>query len=564
MSRVLACAVAGCLLLAMGSSSGLAQEVRPRPNAAEAKIFAAFREPTSFDFVDQPWTDVVEFLSQHHKLPIQLDSRALSANGVGSDTPITDRFNGISLRSALRLMLDQADLTYVVRNEVLLITTRTEAENMLECRIYPVRDLVTRNSDLAVCGGDPRRGMGFGDDSQEDYAGLIELITTAVAPTTWDVVGGPGPTMDFSNSHAMAICQTADVHEEIAALFAALRLARDKQLKAATALAQVDKQRPQPAAPEPMQLRVYPLALPPVGRGGGFSAVSDDAPAAIKSGDNRIDKRAQEFAAILPEIIAPESWTPHGKGKAWTVGDRLIVRQSQTVHRKLVQLLAELTFGYGRVLDAPDQPLPRLAVPGPQTDWPQAAEPLPNEREAAIETALDARLDISFVDQPLSDVLAYIEREAKILVRLDSRALSDEGIGSDTPVTRHLHGLSLRAALRLMLSELELCYVVRDEVLLITTKTEAENMLQTKVYPVFDLVVRPADVPQRGPALDYAALVGLVQCNIAMGTWDETGGPGAIQEFANAGALVVSQTTEVHEELALFFRALREVGAEQQ
>ena len=154
MSRVLACAVAGCLFLALGSSSGLAQEVRPRPNAAEAKIFAALREPTSFDFVDQPLTDVVEFLSQHHKLPIQLDSRALSDEGVGSDTPVTDRFNGISLRSALRLMLDQLDLTCLIRNEVLLITTRTEAENMLECRVYPVRDLVTHNSDLAVCGVD--------------------------------------------------------------------------------------------------------------------------------------------------------------------------------------------------------------------------------------------------------------------------------------------------------------------------------------------------------------------------------------------------------------------------
>ena len=111
---------------------------------------------------------------------------------------------------------------------------------------------------------------------------------------------------------------------------------------------------------------------------------------------------------------------------------------------------------------------------------------------------------------------------------------------------------------------MDLRYVVRDEVLLITTKTEAENMLQTKVYPVFDLVVRPADVSQTGRALDYAALVELVQCNIAMGTWDETGGPGAIEQFANAGVLVVRQTTEVHEELARFFWALREVGAEQQ
>lgn len=475
----------------------------------------------------------------------------------------------------------QLDLTYIVRNEVLFITTRTEAENLLECRIYPVRDLVTHNSDLAAYGGDQRRGMGFGNDSQEDYESLIGLITTAVAPTTWDEGSGPGPRMEFSHSHAMAISQTAEVHEEIAALFAALRLARDKQLKAASALPRVEKQQPQPVAPEPMQIRVYPLALPPAGQGGGFSAVpnvtpndgaakeqltqsSHASPGASEPARSQSDKRAKEFAAILPEIIAPESWAPHGKGRVWAVGDRLIVRQSETVHLQLVQLVRELMFGHGGLFARPDQPLPRLAVQGPQTDWPQAAEPLPNEREAAIKKALDARLDLSFVDQPLSDVVAYIECEAKIPVRLDSRALSDEGIGSDTPVTRDILGLSLRAALRLMLSELDLCYVVRDEVLLITTRSEAENMLQTKVYPVFDLVVRPADLPQKGLAVDYESLIELVFCNIASNSWDNTSGPGAIRSFANAGVLVVSQTTEVHEELARFFQALREVGAEPQ
>ena len=162
--------------------------------------------------------------------------------------------------------------------------------------------------------------------------------------------------MEFPHSHAMAICQTAEVHEEIATLFAALRLAREKQLKAARALAQVEKQQPQPATPEPMQIRVYPLALPPGGQGGGFSAMRNNAPnddaakeqvaqsshassGAAKRAESQRDNRAKEFAAILPEIIAPESWAPHGKGKVWAVGDRLIVRQSETVHQKLEQLL---------------------------------------------------------------------------------------------------------------------------------------------------------------------------------------------------------------------------------
>ena len=41
-----------------------------------------------------------------------------------------------------------------------------------------------------------------------------------------------------------------------------------------------------------------------------------------------------------------------------------------------------------------------------------------------------------------------------------------------------------------LLKELDLTYVVRDEVLLITTPEEAESQLVTKVYPVGDLVNR--------------------------------------------------------------------------
>ncbi|HUE71967.1 MAG TPA: hypothetical protein VMP01_13860, partial [Pirellulaceae bacterium] len=50
-------------------------------------------------------------------------------------------------------------------------------------------------------------------------------------------------------------------------------------------------------------------------------------------------------------------------------------------------------------------------------------------------------------------------------------------------------GISLRSALRIMLGELKLTYVIRDEVMQITTPEDAENQLVTKVYPVGDLVV---------------------------------------------------------------------------
>src|SRR5581483_3575519 len=119
----------------------------------ETKIPASLDERTELDFADQPLSDVIEYLQQRHEINIQLDNKALSDAGVGSDTPITRSIKNITLRSALKLLLSELDLTYVIRNEVLMITSKTEAENMLSTRVYPVGDLV-----IPV----PQAGMGRG------------------------------------------------------------------------------------------------------------------------------------------------------------------------------------------------------------------------------------------------------------------------------------------------------------------------------------------------------------------------------------------------------------------
>ena len=120
----------------------------------ESKILAALEEPTELDFEDTPLKDVVDYLKTRHAIEIQLDEKALTDAGVGSDTPVTRNIKGITLRSALKLVLSELDLTYLIRNEVLMITSKTEAENYLSMRVYPVGDLV-----IPVQSGFGGRGM---------------------------------------------------------------------------------------------------------------------------------------------------------------------------------------------------------------------------------------------------------------------------------------------------------------------------------------------------------------------------------------------------------------------
>ncbi len=124
---------------------------------AEQRIAAALKQSTVLEFIDTPLSDVVATLKDYHGIEIRLDQRALEDVGIPPDTPITEELRGVSLRSALKEMLSLLDLTYVIRNEMLVITTPEEAELDLTLRVYPVADLVIPVISTGMMGG----GMGM-------------------------------------------------------------------------------------------------------------------------------------------------------------------------------------------------------------------------------------------------------------------------------------------------------------------------------------------------------------------------------------------------------------------
>ena len=67
--------------------------------------------------------------------------------------------------------------------------------------------------------------------------------------------------------------------------------------------------------------------------------------------------------------------------------------------------------------------------------------------------------------------------------------MDEIGITTDATINKQLSGITLRSALKLMLRDLGLTYVIEDEVLQITTPEDAQTQTVTKVYPVADLVL---------------------------------------------------------------------------
>lgn len=110
--------------------------------AGQKRIEDALQLPTEVDFVEVPLTDAIEYLKDLHGIEIQLDRYALAEDGLRTDIPITRGFKGISLRSALRVILADFDLTYVVQDDVLLITTQERARNTRKTKVYAIGDLM--------------------------------------------------------------------------------------------------------------------------------------------------------------------------------------------------------------------------------------------------------------------------------------------------------------------------------------------------------------------------------------------------------------------------------------
>lgn len=95
---------------------------------SEWKVEKALRETTSLHFRNVPLEDVVRHVATQNAINIVVSGSARDS----LNTLVYIDVDGISLRSALRLLLDQAgNLTYQVENEVVKITTRAERNSQI-------------------------------------------------------------------------------------------------------------------------------------------------------------------------------------------------------------------------------------------------------------------------------------------------------------------------------------------------------------------------------------------------------------------------------------------------
>ncbi|HHN45985.1 MAG TPA: hypothetical protein ENN09_00960, partial [Planctomycetes bacterium] len=90
----------------------------------------------SFEFVETPLTEAVQFLQALTKVNIIFDPRALEQ--IGGDMPITLRVTDMPLHLALKWILRLANLDYTLKDEAVFISTSRYLAGEVELRVYDV------------------------------------------------------------------------------------------------------------------------------------------------------------------------------------------------------------------------------------------------------------------------------------------------------------------------------------------------------------------------------------------------------------------------------------------
>lgn len=124
----------------------------------------ALIRPFDFTFDSPiPFADAIRSLSRSLNIPIAIDHAAMERVGIDDDVPVELALKGARLKTGLKLLLDQLDLTYRVEPEdnLLIITDLTGADDPLSQVLSELKALHRDMHDLQDAVDEIRDAMGL-------------------------------------------------------------------------------------------------------------------------------------------------------------------------------------------------------------------------------------------------------------------------------------------------------------------------------------------------------------------------------------------------------------------
>jgi general secretion pathway protein D len=276
------------------------EEFTRKRSPAEMEIERSLSKMVEANFKDRPLEEVLDTLSKMAGINVHLDPTGLHAEAVTPQTPVSLNMNQpISLKSALNLILGQYNLSYIIENEVLVITSKDARDSHVYTKVYYVADLVTPIPNFV-----PSYNIGL--------PGAIRESFNAMGYNNFSRGAGMGPI-------PLTINQNEGSNE----------MSQNPSVMAQLGNANMQMQgKDGSSMPLPMpSAGRQPLGYGPGGLGGGVVADFDT------------------LIELMTSTITPDSWIDNG-GKGTISGFptnlSLVVSQTQDIHQDIADLLQQL------------------------------------------------------------------------------------------------------------------------------------------------------------------------------------------------------------------------------
>jgi len=178
----------------------------------EQEILKALSKPISPDYDKANFKDVIQHLTDQLGCDIVVDQNALNDALVTSETQISLKVNKVSARTVLRKILGELGLAYVIKNDVIQVVSKEQAERMLVKRTYYLGDLLS-GGQFATAGIRFNPGIDI-LQAQQNVINIMGLIQSSVDPDSWEAngKGGKGSITFYAPLMAIVVVNTAEVH----------------------------------------------------------------------------------------------------------------------------------------------------------------------------------------------------------------------------------------------------------------------------------------------------------------------------------------------------------------
>jgi hypothetical protein len=185
----------------------------PKLTATEKKLVESLATPIKNELRNAPFEEAIQQFSSTIDQKIFLDKKSLEDKGVDLRSTVNVP-GGVTARSALRVMLQQQGLTYIIRDNIIQVVSIEEASKVLVTRAYDVRDLVGQGGPFNTL-----TMWGPYADAQQTAANaqmLAEAIQKSVDPNCWKDTGKGAGTISFHYPTMTLIVRApSEVHAEL-------------------------------------------------------------------------------------------------------------------------------------------------------------------------------------------------------------------------------------------------------------------------------------------------------------------------------------------------------------